>query len=119
MQTYTGLVEYIGDALQLRSDLRCQADALGLTSTERSGRTIQGEISEAYIQKELETFPDFFQYILANNSLLIGYSQFKSVKPGCQVIEVHATQFRNISSNHLKPQAFFFQSCSFTFRAGF
>jgi hypothetical protein len=55
-----GFVEDIGDALQLGADLGSQADALGLTPAERSGGAVEGEIGEADIQEELESFADLF-----------------------------------------------------------
>ena len=52
MKTDGGLVQDIEDAHQLRSDLGCQSDPLGLAARESGRGAIQGQVIEAHVHHE-------------------------------------------------------------------
>ena len=53
MKTYGRLVQDVEHAHQARANLGRQADALGLSARERTGRTVEGEIIEPNVHEDL------------------------------------------------------------------
>src|SRR6476646_7416601 len=104
MQANRRLIEYIGDALKLRTDLRCQSYSLRFAPTERLGRTIERKISETDIQQKLNSFPDLLQYIFRYGILLVADPKFYPIEPRGKIIEIHIAELGYILSCVLKPE---------------
>ena len=71
VQSDTWFIENVENVDQLRADLRGQPDALALPARETDRRTIQREIVEPHIQKELQARTDFLQDFLRYPLLLV------------------------------------------------
>ncbi len=52
VQANARFVENVGNARELRADLRCQANALTLATRERARRTIQAQIIQPDVQQK-------------------------------------------------------------------
>ena len=75
------LIQNIGNALQLRSNLGCQPYPLRLSATQRPGGAAQRKITQTHIQKKTQTTANFLADILGNQVLTGIHALFKVYKP--------------------------------------
>ena len=89
MQPDTRFIENVDDTHQTRTDLRCEADALCLTSGQRRRRPIKRKVIEPDIHEETEPFADLLEDLPRDNLLplrkhQIGGRQLEFSPPLCQ-----------------------------------
>ena len=109
-----GLVQDIGDALELGPDLRGQADPLGFSPAQGSRGAFQGQVGQPHVEQELEALADLLQDILGNGVLLVVEALFQPVKPGPKRIQVPGTELRYILLRDPEPKTFLSQAGAFT-----
>src|SRR5262245_16280628 len=66
MQADGRLVQHVADALQVRAELRGEADALRFTARKRRRRTIQREIAETHALQEFQSRANLREQIACN-----------------------------------------------------
>ena len=64
MQTNTGFVQHVGDAYQLRPDLRGQTNTLRLSSREGARSPVQCDVTQTDFTKEVESRDDLLDHSL-------------------------------------------------------
>src|SRR6185312_10796140 len=69
MKPDRGLIEHVADALQIRAELRREANALRLTAGERGRGAIEREIPEPHAVEEPQAGADFRQQVARNRAL--------------------------------------------------
>ena len=71
MQPDTGLIQNIKHTDQSGPDLRGQADALGLATTQRTALPVEGEIAQAHLDHESQAFANFEDHLAGDPALEI------------------------------------------------
>src|SRR4051794_23885041 len=66
MQADAWLIKYVGNALQLRANLRSKTYALALAATQRFGRAVECEIRQSHIEQKAKALTYFFQDVFGN-----------------------------------------------------
>ena len=108
VQAYAGLVQYIGDACELRTYLCGQSDALRFAATQCACRPVQCQVVQPHIQQEVQPVSYFFDYVLGNRFLFVVQAVFNICKPPHQLLQRKLRYFRYVLAIHFKVQALFF-----------
>ena len=77
MQANGGLVQHIAHALQIATQLRCQANALRLATAERGRTPIEREVAQAHLFQELKATLDLRNQVTRNATFAGGESTFE------------------------------------------
>ena len=87
-----------------------EVDALALSAGEGVGETVEREVAQSHIQKELQSVGNFRQQPLADASLLFG--QLQMGEPFGEVGDGHLHQFGDALAAYLHIARFLLQSCA-------
>ncbi len=84
VQTNRRFVEDIQHVDQLRTNLRGQSDALALTARQRGRLTVQRQIIQSHVQKEIQSGAYLLQYLCGNLLLLFVQVLLGFIQPFAQ-----------------------------------
>ena len=101
-----GFVENIENATKPRTDLRCEADALGFPAGKRGGGTVQAEIAEADGKKKIDAFGNFFKRARGDFFLALGKLRDHFVNGGTRVSERKRREVSDGTSSEFDGQRF-------------
>ena len=92
MQTDRRLIADVEHAHQTRADLRCEADALRLSTGERSGRAVEREVVEADLHHEVQAGADLLQDLSCDRLFALAERRLRSgeaLGPSVSIDDAH------------------------------
>ena len=96
MQSDTWLIKYVKHIYKLRTDLCCKSYALALSSRECRRLSVQRQIVESHLKKEIESCAYLFYYFFRNGQLFRLHVAFSLVEPFLELTDVHVCQLRYV-----------------------
>src|SRR5581483_5774640 len=108
MQADGRLVQHVQYAPQARTDLRRQADALGLAARERRGRPLQTQVIESDLHEKVQAVADLVHGSAAD--LLLTAAELPALHGFERLADRHPRQLADDPVLHLHCEAGWFQA---------
>ena len=115
VQADTRFIQNIQHIYQLWTDLSSQTYPLRFPAGQSHRLTIQRQVFQAHIQKELQPGTDFFKYLSGNLPLFVFELCFGGTYPFIQIAQFHRSQFSNIFTGNPEIQSFLIQALPVTY----
>src|SRR3989338_1361178 len=109
-------IEHIERSYQLRTQFRCQADALGLAAGKRIGPPIQRKVIQTDIEQKLQPCANFAQHYCGD--LLLTHSQFQAIEKLLSIPDHERRHLYDVLAADKDMQRFFAQTRSLADLAG-
>ena len=102
VQADGGLVEHVAYALQIRSELRRQANALGLAAGERGSGAIQLQIAQPHVAEKSRARRQLGQQVAGDVALATGQFEFLEDRRELAYRKIGERGDRSIAEQHMK-----------------